>query len=427
MIELRKICFLIVLTILLTVGVGNVTAAPQLKGSAAEIKLVGDPANETDFGRSVAIDGNLIAVGVGADGANGALYLYRRAGRNYVLEAKLDCPDDPVGAEFGRSVAIKGNMLFVGARFAQAADTDNDGDIDEQDADAGAVYIFKKYGSIWNLEQKITPPYPQPQSNFGRALAVQGDTLIVTARKYDSDSENDGTAYEYVFRSGLWTYQTEIIPATEPADEAYFGQSVAIQGDLMVIGARNDNPNKAGSLYVFRRTSTGWCQIARLTPQDGEKNDQYGFTVAIAGNTIAVGARRADFVKGTKLETDEGAAYVYSVNGNNVEFVTILTASDTTAGDEFGQSIAIAGDVIAVGAPKTDIEQNADQGAIYLFRRMGNRWAEVNKVKASDGAAGDGFGYSMAAYGNYLVTGAHFANVNGSQQAGAAYVIPLKP
>lgn len=427
MIKLRNSCLLIMLTFLLILGVENAAASPQAKDKVSEIKLVGDPANETDFGRSVAIDGNLIAVGVGADGANGSVYLYRRAGQNYVLEARLECPDDPIGAEFGRSVAIKGNTIFVGARFAQVADTDNDGDIDEQDADAGAVYIFKKYGSIWNLEQKIIPPYPQPKSNFGRALAVQGDTLIVTARKYDSDSENDGTAYEYVFRSGLWTYRTEIIPATEPADEAYFGQSVAIQGDLMVIGARNDNPNKAGALYVFRQTSIGWSQIARLTPQDGEKNDQYGFSVAMSGTTIAVGARRADFVKGTKSETDEGAAYVYSVRGNNVEFVTMLTASNAKAGDEFGQAIAIAGDVIAVGAPKTDIDQNADQGTVYLFRRMGNQWIEVNKVAASDGGAGDGFGYSMAAYGNHLLTGAHFANVSGSQQAGAAYVIPLKP
>ncbi|NTW78309.1 MAG: hypothetical protein HGB33_11170, partial [Syntrophaceae bacterium] len=148
--------------------------------------------------------------------------------------------------------------------------------------------------------------------------------------------------------------------------------------------------------------------------KEWRKNDQYGFSVAIAGNTIAVGARRADLVKGTKLETDEGAAYVYSVKGNVVELVTMLTASDAKAGDEFGQSIAMAGDVIAVGAPKTDIDQHADQGAVYLFRRMGNRWIEVNKVTSSDGAAGDGFGYSLAAFGNHMVSGAHFADVYGS-------------
>ena len=428
MIEPKKFCLLMMLAVLLACGVGNAAAAPQVKDKAGEVKLVGDPANETDFGRSVAIDGNLIAVGVGADGANGSVYLYRRAGQNYALEARLECPDDPIGAEFGRSVAIKGNTIFVGARFAQVADTDNDGDIDERDADAGAVYIFKKHGREWQMEQKIFSPAPQPKSNFGRALAIHGDTLIVTARKFDAVSENDGTAYAYVFRNGLWTYQTEIIPDFEPADEAYFGQSVALQGDLLAIGARNDNPNKAGSLYVFRQTSTGWNQIAKLSPPDGEKNDHYGFSVALSGNTIAAGARRADLVKGTKEETEEGAVYVYFVNGNNVELLTMLTASDAKAGDEFGQSITMAGDVIAVGAPKPGIKgQNADQGTVYLFRRMGDRWTEINKVVASDGAAGDGFGYSLSAFGNRIVTGAHFADINGWPKAGAAYILPLKP
>jgi hypothetical protein len=109
------------LAVLLACTVGNAAAAPQVKDKAGEVKLVGDPTQETDFGRSVAIEGDLVAVGVGADGANGAVYIYKQNGRNYVLDDKLECPDDPVGAEFGRSVAIKGNMVIVGARFAQAA------------------------------------------------------------------------------------------------------------------------------------------------------------------------------------------------------------------------------------------------------------------------------------------------------------------
>ena len=100
--------------------VGNAAAAPQLKNKVIEVKLVGDPTQETDFRRSVAIEGNLVAVGVGADGDNGAVYIYKQNGRNFVLDNKLECPDDPAGAEFGRSVAIKG-MVIVGARFAQAA------------------------------------------------------------------------------------------------------------------------------------------------------------------------------------------------------------------------------------------------------------------------------------------------------------------
>ena len=97
MIEPKKFCLLMMLAVLLACTVGNAAAAPQVKDKAGEVKLFGDPTQETDFGRSVAIEGDLVAVGVGADGDNGAVYLYRRAGRSYVPEAKLECPDDPVG------------------------------------------------------------------------------------------------------------------------------------------------------------------------------------------------------------------------------------------------------------------------------------------------------------------------------------------
>ena len=258
-------------------------------------------------------------------------------------------------------------------------------------------------------------------------------------------SEDDGTAYAYSFKDGIWTYQTEIVPDDAPAGGAYFGQSVALQGDLMAIGARNDAKSveeenvMSGAVYVFRHILGDWVQIARLAPEDGTDEDHYGFSVAMSGDTIAVGARlsNTDNLPDTSSsEKDAGAAYVYSVKENAVELVTKLIASDADKGDNFGQSIAMAGDVIAVGARRADIESTDDegntvikdkQGAIYLFRRAGGEWTEVEKVTASDGMAGDEFGYSLAAFGNRMVTGAHFAQINDLKKAGAAYVIPLKP
>jgi len=145
----------------------------------------------------------------------------------------------------------------------------------------------------------------------------------------------------------------------------------------------------------------------------------------MVGDVIAIGARRAD----PDGLTDAGAAYVFSLEGDSFELIARLTASDTSAGDEFGQSIALAGDVIAVGAWKDDIEGKANQGSIYLFQRMGNSWLETEKLTASDGLAGDEFGYSLSAFGNDMVTGAHFADFNAGvdSNGGAAYVIPLKP
>jgi hypothetical protein len=260
-------------------------------------------------------------------------------------------------------------------------------------------------------------PSPENEDNFGRALAIQGDLLVVTARKSD---EEEGAAYLFENKAGTWDYIAELT-ASDQEPGAYFGQSVALQGGVMAIGARNANPNAAGALYVFRQSGDGWEEVEKLTPQDGKKNDHFGFTVAIAGDTIAVGARRAD-PDGNK---DAGAVYVYTLDGNAVDPVARLTAGE--AGDEFGQSIAFAGNVLAVGAWKKDLGGNDDQGAIYLFRRLGNRWVETGMITASDGMSGDEFGYSLSAFGNRLVTGAHFVDFTSEEHAGAASVLPLKP
>ena len=397
----RGLCIGIII-IFFAIGVGTVSAGASLEqGPFAEFRLTPDEAfTETEYGRSVAIDGDLVAVGAGGDYANGMVYLYKRQGMIYVFEANLVNPDGTSEAEFGRTVAIQGNTVFVGARFAQAGDVSR----------AGAVYVFRKYGDSWQFEDKIVSPVPEAEDNFGRALAVQGSLLVVTARK---TVDEEGAAYVFVNKGDTWIHQVTL-EAGDPAPGAYFGQSVDIQGDMIVIGARNTDPKGAGGFYLFRKSGDGWTEITKITPLNGKKNDQFGFTIAISGDVITVGARRAD------LDTmeDAGAAYVYSVKGDSVELVTKLTASDASAFDEFGQSVAFAGDVLAVGAWK----DNNKQGSIYLFSRKGGQWVETNKITASDGKKGDEFGYSLAAFGNHMVTGAHKADSG----VGAAYVLPLK-
>lgn len=394
-----------VLFIMLVFGFVAVTgAAAREQKPVGEIRLTPEnPVANAQFGRSVAMDGDLVAVGEGGDGAVGAVYLYKRQGMTYVPEATLISPDATPGIfpEFGRTVAIQGNTVFVGARFAPAGDLER----------AGAVYVFRKHGNSWQFEEKIVSPAPENEDNFGRALAIQGNLLVVTARK---TKDEEGAAFVFEYAGGRWVH-TANLTASDPTKEAYFGQAVDIQGDVIAISARNANPNGAGAFYLFRRSGDGWTETAKITPENGKKNDQYGFTIAMAGDTIAVGARRAD----PGGLADAGAAYVYSLNGDMVSLVATLTASDAIVKDEFGQSVAFAGDTLAVGAWKDD----GQQGSIYLFQRKGGRWIETGKVTASDGVAGDEFGYSLAAFGNRMVTGAHFADA----KAGAAYVLPVRP
>jgi hypothetical protein len=169
-------------------------AAARVEKQNEEIKLAADnPVANAQFGRSVAISGDLVAVGEVGDGAIGAVYLYKRQGRGHVPEATLafpepypdTCPENDVGncPEFGRTVAIQGNTVFVGARFAPVGDQK-----------AGAVYSFRKHGNSWQFEEKIVSPEPEAEDNFGRALAIEGNLLVVTARK---SSLEEGAAYVY--------------------------------------------------------------------------------------------------------------------------------------------------------------------------------------------------------------------------------------
>jgi len=404
---------IVILIVFLAIGAGIVTAAAVRQGPVREVRLTAsDPVPDAEFGRSVAIGGDLVAVGAGGASADlvsnaGAVYLFKHRGLTYVPEEKLVAPDATDGAQFGRTVAIQGKMVIIGARFAQVGDLQK----------AGAAYVYRNYRGSWQFEEKIVSPTPADEDNFGRALAVQGDLLVVTARKEATDEPDVGAAYVYVFRDGSWMYQAKLT-ASDASSGAYFGQSVALHDDLIAIGARNANPNSAGAVYLFRQSGDEWVQIAKVTPPDGKKGDQFGFTIAISGDLMTIGARRADLTQGS----DAGAVYIFSLKEDPVELVTKLIADDATTGDEFGQSVAFAGNVVAIGAWRDDINSNEDQGSIYLFRRMGHQWIQTGMITASDGMGDDEFGYSLAAFGNRMVTGAHFSD----STAGAAYVVPLK-
>jgi len=406
---------MIILIVLLTMSVGIVSAAAKEQGKAVEIRLTAsDPSAGAELGRSVAIDGNLVAVGMGADGADGAVYLYRRQGTTYVFEEKLLNPDATPKAEFGRSVAIQGGRVFVGARFAQA------GDVEE----AGAVYVFEKNKNTWRYEEKVVSPAPQKGDNFGRAIAIQGNLLVVTARKNDAEK---GAVYVFEKRGHGYACTANLV-ASDSTDGDYFGQSIDIQGSFLVIGARNTaGPDgvKSGGFYLFRQKGGQWLEVIKMTPPGGKDDDQCGFAIAIKGDTIVVTARRAD----PAGLNNAGAVYVYSLKRDSVQFVTKLTPGDASKGDEFGQSVAFAGDVLAVGAWKDD----ESKGSIYLFHQKRGQWIQIGKIIASDGMKGDEFGYSLAAQGNRMVTGAHKVDLFSTdgtliaKDGGAAYVLLVKP
>ena len=272
---------------------------------------------------------------------------------------------------------------------------------------------------------------------FGYSIAVSGDT-VVTGVPYAGIGGNvsQGSAYVFVKPAGGWAttsgYTAKLTAADGVANDS-FGHSVAISGDTMAVGAPYVNFGQ-GAAYVFVKPAGGWATTsaytAKLTASDGVFFDDFGYSVTISGDTVVVGAYGVT-VGG---HAGQGAAYVFvkpaGVWATTSIYKAKLTASDGDAGDYFGYSVAISGDTVVVGAPFADIGGHADQGAAYVFVKPAGVWATTSsftaKLTALDGAASDYFGNSVAISGDTMVAGASYANIGGNTNQGAAYVF-VKP
>jgi hypothetical protein len=253
----------------------------------------------------------------------------------------------------------------------------------------------------WLEEGKLTPSDGAPPTFFGFSVAISGNTAVGGAWMKDGLK---GAAYVYSRTGSNWT-QTIKLSASDGTPPDEFGYSVAIDGDYIIVGAYNDNSGQ-GSAYIFNRIGTNWTQEAKLEASDGVAGDGFGFTVAINDDSVIVGAWRDENIT--------GAAYVFTRNGSTWTQEAKLTASDGEVNDEFGYSVSISGDVAVVGARNDE----AATGAAYIYRRTGTSWNEEAKLMASDGEPEDLFGLSVSISGDTAVAGAA-GNIS---KTGTAYV-----
>ncbi|HET7091046.1 MAG TPA: FG-GAP repeat protein [Anaerolineae bacterium] len=298
--------------------------------------------------------------------------------------------------------------------------------------DAGAAYPLAI--DLWVQRAKLTASDGAAVDGFGWSMAISGDTVVVGAAVDDIDANADqGSAYVFVKPGGGWAdmTQTAKLTTSDGAELDWFGYSAAISGDTVVVGAPGGptgSPSTVpGSAYVFVKPGGGWAdmtQTAKLTASDGMANDRFGISAAISGDTVVVGAVFDDI----DANVNQGSAYVFVKPGEgwaDMTQIAKLTASDGAALDRFGISVAISGDTVAVGALLDDIDANADQGSAYVFVKPGGGWADMTQtaqLTASDGAADDWFGASVAISGDTLVVGAYGDDVDTNADQGSAYV-----
>lgn len=379
----------------------------------------GQASTSPDLGSSVAISGNTVVVGapgaqVNGHTSQGAIYVFIKptsGWKNMTQVAKLTASDGGVLSALGGSVAISGDTIVAGAPSSTVG----------QDIYQGAAYVFVRPVGGWtNMTQtaKLTSSDGRARDGFGQSVAVSGDTIAVGAPQQPYKS---GKAYVFVKPSGGWTNMTQTAELTpsDPSADSLFGGSIQLDTSTLVVGAAYRN-----LAYVFVKPSTGWAdmhQNAELTPSDGAAFDLFGLSVAIHGTTIAVGSPSS---------TSSGAAYLFVEPPSGWADMTQtaeISTSDGSADDYFGSSVSINGTDLVVGADNETVGSNFQQGAAYLYVKPANGWKDTStfnaKWTAADGAGGYAFGFSVAASGTTAVVGAPFTNLGSdTTKPGAAYV-----
>ena len=405
-------------------GVLLLVAMPAWSVTPVEVAklLAADGAAGDQFGYSVALSGDTALIGArfDDDDANGlesgSAYVFTRSGTTWSQQARLTAADGSDRDWFGVRVALSGDTAVI------PADAD---DSDVNGVDSGSVYVFIRSGTTWTQQAKLTASDGAAVDLFGYSVALSGDTVLIGARFDDDDVNGVDSGSVYVFtRCGTsWSQQAKLTAADGGAGDE-FGYSVALSGDTAVITANADDSDvngvDSGSAYVFTRSGTDWSQQAKLTAADGAAGDLFGVRVALAGDTALIGARLDDDdVNGV----DSGSAYVFTRSGDGWSQQAKLTAADGGAGDWFGYTVALADDTALIGAGNHDGANGVDSGSAYVFTRSGTTWSQKTKLTAADGKPGDQFGGKVAISGNAAVVGARLVDdVDKGVDSGSVYI-----
>lgn len=310
--------------------------------------------------------------------------------------------------QFGLSVAISGDTLVVGGQQYYP------GMLAGVPAcppwclpDVGSAYVFVRSNGTWTPQQILVASDGSPWDRFGAAVAISGERIVIGA-------PNKPAAYIFERNGGVWTQQYKLqAPSGTAADG--FGSSVAIIRDAIVVGAPWADHRglvDAGSAYVFENSGVVWIPQELLNQPPGA-GDGFGSSVAIGPDKVVVGAPGDD---------GHGTVAVFARSGGVWSWQHTLVAIDAAAGDGFGNSVALSGTTVAVGAPGDDDESNSDTGSAHLFTGRNGVWSQRQKLVNPGAASHDKFGLWVALSGTRLVVGIPYDALPGLPRHGTAVV-----
>jgi hypothetical protein len=358
---------------------------------------------------STLANSNVDAARLGRTGRSAAhLSFYPFINGSFTHETKLSANNQAQVDNFGTAIAIDSNTAVVsglGNRFSGYPD--------------GVIYVYVREGASWTLQQTLSASDDEAQADdsFGFSVAINGDTIVVGALGDCDGGFIAGAAYVYVRTGTTWALQQKLI-ASDAADFANLGISVAVNGDTVVAGAYGDDDAGyfTGAAYVFHRQGTIWTEQQKLTASDAAPDNGFGQHVAISHDTIAIGAPSNSSDKAHY----SGAVYVFIHNGSGWTEQQKLKARDAAESQQLGYCVAISGDTIVASAPGEIVGMHT-YGAAYIFERNGTNWSEQKKIIDRDTARTDGFALRVAIDGDTIVLG-DTADNEAAVWGGVAYV-----
>ncbi|WP_052573106.1 choice-of-anchor D domain-containing protein [Haloferula sp. BvORR071] len=423
------------------------------------------------LGSVVAISGDTAVIGapaedsgtrgVNGDASNdnaldsGAAYVFARQDGVWVQQAYLKASNSDARDGFGCAVAIAGDTIVVGAMQEDSSAAGVNGNQNANNAtSSGAAYIFTRTAGTWSQQAYLKVAEPHAWDLFGMSVAISGGTVVVGANREssaasgvngnasDTSASHSGAAYVFVRNGSTWT-QEAYLKASDTAANAEFGSAVGISGDVVVVGAPFA-ADGSGAVHVFQRSGGQWSHATRIIAPNAASGMRFGFAVSVSGESFVCGA------PGEASDAPEsGAVYVFTRSGNAWPLQAYLKASNSGAGDDFGDAVALDGDRLVAGAYGEDsnasgVDGNSANdsaegaGAAYLFSRSAGQWQQDAYLKASNSEAGDWFGGAVAISATTVLVGAEresgsgagvyaVQSGNGATWSGAAYgfVIPV--
>ncbi len=367
------------------------------------------------FAHSASIDGDLAVVGApdhrpqsSTSASPGAVYVYAWNGSAWAQDAELGPSDQSYYESLGYSVSLSGTTLIAGAY---------------NDNSAGSASIYVRGSAGWTVQQEMTPPPGEAGQFYGYAVAVSGETaaIVWAGDARGTETYGVGSVFVWVRANGAWALQQELVSPNGTSELGFGSGGVAIAGDTLVVGTTYTPAGidaVASAAYVFTRTNGVWNAGQGLVSLDKAANDGFGGAVAVATDTIVVGAPH--------VLGGDGAAYTFTSKGGIWTEQQELVAADGADGDQFGSAVAVQGDTVLVGAP-LHFDRQAKAGTTYVFQQSGGAWTQTQELKSLEGNAGESFGSSVALSAQNALVGADTDPYPTSGvSAGAAYVFDLK-